>query len=355
MTRRILAGSILFFLVLLWVTGKMVWDESHRRAQRNAEITLLSLTRSLARTAEFLPEPDRAATLRKLWQADLSPYRHTELLLSSEPLSDGVEYVQASVATRALAEPIRMRVPVSSLDLSSEMRSWSGLSLLSFGLLVPSTLLLIWRSQQRASLDSLRLLTVGLQKAREEEATQISRDLHDDLGQTLALLKLELSRRDLPRLSELTQQALDSLRQVVRGLRPALLDQEGLYAAIEWKARELEKDSQVDVVLRLSHPEPRIEPSVRFTIYRIFQELTTNALKHAHPTKIVVTVDFTRTHLSLTVEDDGPGFPNVVTSGGLGLPGLRERVRELKGQARLESVPGARITVVLPFSESDCG
>ncbi|MBN9417363.1 MAG: sensor histidine kinase [Candidatus Eremiobacteraeota bacterium] len=375
MSKRALLGLLVLSLLLALWSSRIAWQASRRDTLRIVGVNLLSLTRSLVKTAELLPPQHRRKALEEIWQQDLSPYDDTELFLppTAEPGSRVLSVVlideqdqvlllemgkeqrlEASSFSPTLKGKIRVRVPLTSVEaiLQSQVLPWAGLVLFFSGVMFPTSLWLFWRHQQRLKLASLRELTAGLQKAREKEATQIARELHDDLGQILSLLKMELSRKDLPEMQKLNQDALDSLRRIVRGLRPVMLDREGLYAALEWKGREIEKETEVVMVLRLAEPEPNLSAETRFTLFRIFQELVTNSLKHARPQTITVSLRTIEGRVQLVVEDDGPGFeerPSTPGNNGLGLLGLRERVRELAGEVRLESIPGARVSVWIPL------
>ena len=193
----------------------------------------------------------------------------------------------------------------------------------------------------------------ALLTAQEEERGRISRDLHDQVGQSLTATLLNISSLDehfggerLGRLKDLTLKTLEDVRRISRDLRPALLDELGLEAALGRFTRELAAQSgvKIDLLVRLPARSPR---NVEVVIYRVVQEALTNVVRHARArnASVVVTADGER--VRLVVEDDGAGFDpaNLSAADHVGLAGMRERLELLGGSLRIESSKG-RGTVV---------
>jgi signal transduction histidine kinase len=218
-------------------------------------------------------------------------------------------------------------------------------------------------SRVRAQTADLRRLTDHLERAREEERTRIARELHDELGQELTALHLSLDltrqrfQRDaqciggnLSELETLLQRTRKTTRAIVTELRPRMLDEMGLPAALEWLARQTEERSGVRCALNAQGLEglPLDTSTVAF---RIVQEALTNVARHAHAHRAEVTVSAAKGWLALTVSDDGVGMPENLTPSGFGLIGIRERVTTLAGKLELASRPGGgtKLTVRLPL------
>jgi signal transduction histidine kinase len=221
----------------------------------------------------------------------------------------------------------------------------------------------------RSSEENLRALAAHLQSVREEERTLIARDIHDELGQALTGLKLDLNglvkradsgdeeglRRRAKALSGAIDRIINSVRRIASGLRPEVLDEIGLSAAIEWQAREFQRRTgircHVSIADRFQDPDQERSTA----LFRIFQELLTNVARHAKATRIDVTLtDIPQLHL--VVEDNGRGirpeqFQNVRA---LGFLGMRERVQPFGGALDVKAADGkgTSVSVTIPLTLS---
>ena len=224
------------------------------------------------------------------------------------------------------------------------------------------------RSQERRDLlrsrRTLRELSASIVDAREAERQQIARELHDELGQRLMALKIELS--SLPaavgqgKEAERSQAMIDmldetvaSVRRIAVGLRPPMLDDLGLNAAIEWLVGEFRQHHAIQVDLAMKPTRAEAPPDVAITLYRILQEALTNIARHAVAHKASVGFAQTATGWRLVVEDDGVGFPHIgapARRGSFGLIGMRERVLMLGGTLTTRNLAGggARLEVRTP-------
>jgi signal transduction histidine kinase len=211
----------------------------------------------------------------------------------------------------------------------------------------------------RASEENLRALAAHLQSVREEERTMIARDIHDELGQALTGLKLDLAQllRNLGddreavdeharSLSIAIDRIINSVRRIASGLRPEVLDEIGLAAAVEWQAREFQRRTGVrcQVAIAPGFSDPDKERST--ALFRIFQELLTNVARHANATRVSVSLA-DAPQLALSVEDNGRGIKEseFQSSRALGFLGLRERVLPFGGSVEVKGVAGKGTTV----------
>jgi signal transduction histidine kinase len=218
----------------------------------------------------------------------------------------------------------------------------------------------------RASQESLRALTARLQSIREEEGTRISREIHDELGQSLTGLKMDLtwlSRRltdnkalepKIKSMFGLIDDTIRSVRRIASRLRPEALDQLGLVAAIGWQARDFQMRTGIRCKVTLPAEALNVDQETSTGVFRIFQELLTNVARHANATKVDVCMEVAPDALLLTVQDNGRGIAQQDASSGksLGLMGMRERALLLGGDIRIEGsrAKGTRADVRIPLA-----
>jgi signal transduction histidine kinase len=221
------------------------------------------------------------------------------------------------------------------------------------------------RERAEETTEEIRKLSTRLRHAQEEERRAISRELHDDVGQTLTALRMELGTlerlrvADTPefetRLAELkamAEQSLHVTKDIAAGLRPSVLDDLGLAAAVQKQAREFSKRTGVVVDVAVDGPLEGLRDPHTTYVYRIVQEALTNCAKHARAQRIEVSLTDHGDSVELIVADDGVGFNRERTStAGLGLIGMQERVRELGGTVVVQSAPGqgTSIRVSIPL------
>ena len=193
----------------------------------------------------------------------------------------------------------------------------------------------------------------SLLRAQEEERGRISRDLHDQIGQALTALLLGIERNiesadadDLRRLKEITSITLNDVRRIALDLRPSVLDELGLEAALRRFARELHERYELDVSLLVKLPR-RLSRQEETVLYRVAQEALTNVVRHAGSPDASVVVTAPHNTALLVVEDSGKGFdPDALPSfDRIGLVGMAERVELLGGSLRIESTIGEGTTV----------
>jgi signal transduction histidine kinase len=221
------------------------------------------------------------------------------------------------------------------------------------------------RDVQNAS--DLQRLSAQLIHVQEEERRSIARELHDEIGQVLTALKVELAHAQhtieaeggpahaLADVRRITDGALHTVRDLSHLLHPALLDDLGLPAAIDWYLKGFGRRHGLRAELLHDHMEDRLVPEIETALYRIVQEGLTNVARHAKAASVRVYLQRLPNTVLMTIEDDGVGFDprNADSAGsrrGLGLIGIRERVANLQGTVDVESAPGkgTRLTVELP-------
>jgi signal transduction histidine kinase len=213
----------------------------------------------------------------------------------------------------------------------------------------------------RASEENLRALASHLQSVREEERIHIAREIHDELGQALTGLKYDINALAKgggvanDRTTALCRQIdriIGSVRRIASGLRPEVLDEIGLAAAIEWQAREFQRRTGIRCVVETAtgFSDPDKERST--ALFRVFQELLTNVARHANATRVIVYLAETDA-LTLTVEDNGRGIQEkeFESPRSLGFLGLRERVLAFGGSIDVKGQEGrgTRVSVSIPL------
>ena len=208
--------------------------------------------------------------------------------------------------------------------------------------------------------DQLRRLSDGVMENQEKERAALSRELHDELGQTLSALNLDAvwlwenlaefkpdASARAEKMSYLIESAIEEVRSMATRLRPQILDDLGLIDALDWFARDFEQRTGITCVLTVSDA-PTFSDTLATTAYRITQEALTNVLRHAKASRTEITLRVDNGNLRLTVEDDGRGFnvPDAAGSPGLGLAGMSERANLIGGHLEVTSTPGSGTMVL---------
>jgi signal transduction histidine kinase len=223
------------------------------------------------------------------------------------------------------------------------------------------------RTQQAEQ--ELRRLSNQLVRTQEEERKSLSRELHDELGQMLTALRMEIGRAERaqalgsPAFSATVSESkalIDRMMRLVRdlamGLRPSMLDDLGLEPALAWQAREFSRRYNVPVNLAVDGDLERLPDPQRTCVYRVVQEALTNCAKHSAATEIEVKVVRGHSRLDVSVRDNGVGISSMTSHKGLGLTGIKERVKDINGSASIETKPGGgtvlHITLPVPAADS---
>jgi PAS domain S-box-containing protein len=215
--------------------------------------------------------------------------------------------------------------------------------------------------------NELQRLSIRLMTLQDQERRRIARDLHDGLGQELAVAKMAVDKVLLQRassskpddgwsqVSTIIDRAIQQVRTMSHLLHPPLLDEVGLLSALSWYVEGLSKRSGLETSLEV-HPQdfPRLTTEVETAVFRIVQEALTNVFRHAEARKVSISLVRTDKIISVAVRDDGKGIGKRVAelrpdSVGVGIGGMRQRAKELGGELRLENVsPGTLLELVLP-------
>lgn len=221
----------------------------------------------------------------------------------------------------------------------------------------------------KQSYKEIRLLTEHQQNIREQERAHMAREIHDELGQQLTVLKMDvawLSRKldgadetvkeKLKDLLDLLDGTVKSVRRISSELRPSLLDDLGLVAAIEWHLKEFEKRSGIKTHFDEPESDLLLIDSVRTGLFRIFQESVTNVARHSEATKLKVHLSEEAGTIMMSIEDNGKGFDKekAAEKKTLGILGMRERTAMMGGEYNITSTPGQGTTVVVivPYEDN---
>lgn len=216
----------------------------------------------------------------------------------------------------------------------------------------------------RESREQLRALAARLESVREEERTQLSREIHDELGQLMTGLKMDLAwirKRILEfggyaadtmmgrvqQMNGLLDDSIQTVRKIAGQLRPALLDQLGLMPAMEWQAKEWQSRTGITCQIDMLIEEPHFSHEQATELFRVFQELLTNIARHAEATKVTVVLDEVENEMYLEVRDNGRGIreEEINRPVSLGILGMEERAARIGGRIIFTGEPGKGTTV----------
>ena len=219
----------------------------------------------------------------------------------------------------------------------------------------------------KQSQDQLRELSSHIQDAREQERLHIARDIHDDMGGTLTAIKIDtawlIERLDTrnPELlakargiESLVDRCMKSANNILRSLRPSVLDSFGLIAAIEMETEEFEKRTGISCPINQVDEGTEISPDASIALFRIFQETLTNIMKHAKASEVTVDIANLKDGIDLVISDNGCGLKEVDRQKprSFGLRGIQERVAHFNGKVLISSKPGKGTTVQVHIPHS---
>jgi len=220
-------------------------------------------------------------------------------------------------------------------------------------------------TEERRLRDNLRLQIHNTLMAQEEERKRIARELHDDIAQSILLLSRQLdmlisqsdskipedSIIELEHIESIANNAYKSLQRYARDLRPSILDQMGLLAALNWLTEETSKEMKIQAVVK-SDNLPELASELELAMFRIAQEALNNIRKHAHASNVSIIVKIMSNNLRMAITDDGKGFStlkltgDLVKQGKLGVLGMEERARLIGGSLQIKSAPGKGTSVI---------
>jgi PAS domain S-box-containing protein len=224
----------------------------------------------------------------------------------------------------------------------------------------------------KTSYDQLRALSARLQSVREEEATRIAREIHDELGQRLTGLKMDLLRAErkleglesspavnslldtLVSATDLADGITATVQEIAADLRPGVLDKLGLGAALHYGGRRFQERTSISCEVRLPEREPTLSEECSTALFRIFQECLTNVARHAQATKVEAELKLEGGWVAMCVRDNGRGIPEAEIGNprSLGLLGMKERAALLGGEIFVERAPdgGTMVSARIPQS-----
>ena len=216
--------------------------------------------------------------------------------------------------------------------------------------------------------EQLKALALHLQDIREEERTKISREIHDELGQQLTGLKMDLSflkrkavnsgadfLQKLDEVIAIANESMISIRRISQQLRPSILDDLGLLSAMEWQSEEFEKRYGITSVFITNQSNlDELSSDIKTGIFRIYQESLTNILKHAKATKVETSLHVDQDIITVAVTDNGIGFnaEEIKNKKTFGMLGIKERTSLLKGNCLFSGKPGLGTTVLVKIPVS---
>jgi PAS domain S-box-containing protein len=215
-------------------------------------------------------------------------------------------------------------------------------------------------SERKRTEAQLRNLAARLEAIREEERTRIAREIHDEVGQALTALKMDLAwlgkkvpprgtpvRRKLRGMESVIDATMDALHRILAELRPGVLDDLGLPAAIRWVAEEFKRRTEIACTVQMTGGEPRLDGGQATAVFRILQEALTNVARHAQARRVEIRLHVLPTAFELVVTDDGRGITatELQARGTLGILGMRERALTWHGRVTVRGQPGRGTTV----------
>ena len=221
------------------------------------------------------------------------------------------------------------------------------------------------KQQLKESHDKLRQLAAHLQSVREEERTHIAREIHDELGQMLTALKMDvalLQRKvknvnpnlneavnDMQAMSGLIDDTIKSVRKIATELRPEILDELGIKDAIEWETQIFRNRTGIECEFITNLNEQNLERDQATALFRILQETFTNIARHASATEVIVTLNHEDNELIMEITDNGKGITDAETQGekSLGILGMRERTMLLGGEFKIQGISGKGTKVIV--------
>jgi PAS domain S-box-containing protein len=217
----------------------------------------------------------------------------------------------------------------------------------------------------RASREQLREFAGRLEQVREEERTRVAREIHDELGQKLTILKLDLAwlsrkarvdsvtRKKIKSMIADVDQTIGHVRKIVSELRPSILDEMGLCAALEWQIGQFQQRTGIRGIFESTSEDFDLPPNTAAALFRVVQEALTNVVRHAGARQVRVALKPARGILRIAVSDDGKGLPRgqINDRKSFGIVGMRERVHRIGGEFNIFSGPGrgTRLEIAAPL------
>jgi signal transduction histidine kinase len=282
---------------------------------------------------------DRVVGVMALYGATgLAEGTHQGLLMLAQEIGLHIDRKRSEEALRAARDELEARVEARTAELRAA------------------------NAALESSREQLRSFAAYLESVREEERAKIAREIHDELGQALTALRIDVSRlasrppedhADMLRragdMLGIVDATIQSVRRISTELRPGILDDLGLVAAIEWQAQEFESRTGILCQLTVTGMDFDLDRALGTTLFRIVQEALTNVARHAAATRVQVSLDGAGDRLCLAIRDNGRGMSDAALADrrSLGIMGMRERVRLRGGTLTIASPPGRGTTIAV--------
>jgi len=209
-----------------------------------------------------------------------------------------------------------------------------------------------YEKEQKRSREQLHQITQHLQSIREEERTHLAHEIHDELGQRLSLLKIDLDLlskkigdsdktllKEMHSFSQQVENIIRDVKYIARGLDSRVVNQLNLVQTMRWQAKEIEKRTNLHIKLKIDIDEQKVNKNIAVSIFRIFQEALTNIIRHAGATKVDVVLKTKHEKIIFIIKDNGQGIPSakIVDPRSMGIAGIKERVFALAGEIKIIS------------------
>ncbi|MDH4299103.1 MAG: ATP-binding protein [Dehalococcoidia bacterium] len=224
--------------------------------------------------------------------------------------------------------------------------------------------------QLQASREQLRSLSAHLESVREAERKKMAREIHDELGQILTALKIDLSslaersaeeqqslHRKVESMDELVDMAMETVDRISMELRPPILDELGIGVALEWQAEDFARRTKIKCEFISKPKDIVLDPDRSTALFRIFQEALTNVARHSNASKVKAVLTKETDRIVLTIKDNGKGIEKkqIDDPKAFGIIGMKERAHFLGGEVRFNSAPGkgTSITVTIPLTKQE--
>jgi PAS domain S-box-containing protein len=268
-----------------------------------------------------------------------------------------VRYHEKVIGVIHLADDTEGMLPLTRVEFIETLAPIIGEAICSFNA----------AEELRRSQEEMRSLTAHLQEVREAERTAISREIHDELGQIMTALKIDLSwiknkysdhmlLEKTGAMMSLVDSTIQTIKRIITELRPNILEHLGLIPALEWQAEEFQRITGIPCDFICTTSEIVLEKNISIHIFRIFQEILTNIARHAGATNVDVYLELGDDHLILNVADNGKGITEgkISNSSSFGIMGMRERAYSIGGDLKIVGIPQKGTTITLTVPVQNC-